>query len=82
MTKPRERGQIPLLARMHKLSTGTDSTLGNYRNLASALFGEESEAVKFLDGKIADSPNGEREEVVADESQMLYLLGSTMRERA
>lgn len=59
---------------MIKLSTGVDSTLGNYRDLASAFFGEDSLQVKFLDDKIAESPNGRDEEVIAPESQMLYLL--------
>lgn len=61
---------------MRKLSTGDDATLGNYRKLAAAFFGEDSKAVKFLDDKIAESPNGEKEEVVADEGQMVYLLGT------
>ncbi len=59
---------------MEKLSTGQDSTLGEYRKLAVAFLGEDSEAVKFLDEKIAESSNGEKEEVIAAESQMLYLL--------
>ena len=59
---------------MQKLSTGDDATLGNYRKLAVAFFGEKSNAVKFLDDKIAESPNSENEEVVADEGQMVYLL--------
>jgi hypothetical protein len=62
---------------MHKLSTGDDSTLGNYRKLSVTFFGADSEAVKFLDKKIAESPNGENEWVIAPESQMMYLL-STM----
>ena len=61
---------------MNKLSTGADATLGNYRALAAIFFGEDSKAVKFLDEKIAESPNGADEEVIADESQMVYLLGS------
>jgi hypothetical protein len=61
---------------MIKLSTGDDSTLGAYRKLSAAFFGAESKAVKFLDEKIAASPNGERDEVVADESQMVNLLGT------
>lgn len=61
---------------MMKLSTGQDSTLGNYRGLASVFFGKDSEAVKFLDKKIAESKNGENEEVLADETQMIYLLMS------
>ena len=61
---------------MKKLSTGDDSTLGNYRRLASASFGESSEAVHYLDRKIAGSPHGADEEVIADESQMVQLLGT------
>lgn len=59
----------------HKLSTGDDSTLGSYRKLASIFFGENSKAVTFLDEKIAGSPEGENEEVLADERQMVYVLG-------
>lgn len=59
---------------MIKLSTGADSTLGNYRDLSAATFGENSPQVKFLDDKVAESPNGRDEEVIAPESQMLYLL--------
>ena len=62
---------------MRKLSTGADSTLANYRKLAVALFGEQSQAVAFLDGKISEQ--GADEEVVADEGQMIYLLGSLAR---
>ena len=61
---------------MQKLSTGDDATLGNYRKLATVFFGPDSKAVKFLDDKIAESPNGENEEVIADEGQMVYLLGT------
>lgn len=61
---------------MKKLSTGDDSTLGNYKKLAITFFGEKSKAVTFLNDKIAASPNGENEEVIADEGQMIYLLGS------
>ena len=60
---------------MTKMSTGDDATLGNYRKMAAAVFGEDSKAVKFLDDKITDSPNGENEEVIADEGQMVNLLG-------
>lgn len=61
---------------MKKLSTGDDATLGNYRKLAVVFFGEDNQAVKFLDDKIAESPNGAGEEVIADEGQMVNLLGS------
>lgn len=61
---------------MNKLSTGQDSTLGNYRKLTVAFFGEGSPAVAFLDEKITSDPNGENAEVLAEESQMVYLLMS------
>jgi len=60
---------------MRKLSTGEDSTLGAHRKMAVAVFGVDSPAVKFLDKEIAESPNGEQEEVIADEGQMVMLLG-------
>lgn len=59
---------------MMKLSTGQDSTLGSYLKLCLAFFGKESPQVKFIMDKIATSPNGANEEVVAEESQMMYLL--------
>jgi hypothetical protein len=40
------------------------------------IFGEDSKAVQFLDGKIAASPYGENDEVVAAESQMIHLLAT------
>ncbi len=58
---------------MQKLSTGEDSTLGNYRKMAVAVFGDSSPAVKFLDDKIV--AQGEDEEVIASESQVLMMLG-------
>ena len=61
---------------MQKLSTGDDATLGNYRKLATVFWGETSGAVKFLDAKIAGSPNGKDEEVLADETQMIQVLGA------
>lgn len=54
------------------LSTGDPSTLGSYRKLAHAA--GLTEAVAYLDQKIAESPNGENEVVLADERQMIYLL--------
>ena len=59
---------------MKKLSTGDDATLGNYRKLASVFFGKNSKAVKFLDDKITTSKNGDKEEVLTDETQMIRLL--------
>lgn len=61
---------------MIKLSTGDDSTLGSYRKLSAMFFGEDSAAVKFLDAKIAESPSGVNEEVLADERQMINMLVS------
>lgn len=55
------------------LSTGEPSTLGAWRDLSAAVFGEGSSPVKFLDGKIAEQ--GRDEIVVADERQMLGILG-------
>lgn len=57
---------------MRKLSTGADATLGNYKEMAVIYFGENSGAVKFLDQKIKEQ--GEHEEVLAEESQMVRLL--------
>jgi hypothetical protein len=61
---------------MRKLSTGQDSTLGEYRKLTVALLGEDSPAVKFLDERITESPVGKKDEDIADEGQMIHLLMS------
>ena len=58
---------------MKTISTGEPSTLGTYRKIALALFGEGN-ATKFFDDKIADSPNGEDEEVLANENQVIFNL--------
>lgn len=54
------------------LSSGHPNTLGGYRDLSVILFGERSDAVKFLDEKIAEQ--GRDSEVIQAESQMIYLL--------
>lgn len=59
---------------MNTLSTGMPSTLGSYLKLCNIFFGEESVQTKFILEKIASSPNGAHEEVIAEESQMMYLL--------
>lgn len=59
---------------MKKLSNGEDSTLGNYRKLAAMFFGVASKPVDYLNKRIAESPKGEMEEVMADERQMVQLL--------
>ena len=56
---------------MIKLSTGQNSTLGEYRKIA-VFYG--AKAVAFIDNKIAESPKGVDEEVLTDERQMLFLL--------
>ena len=61
---------------MMKLSTGQDSTLGSYLKLCLVAFGKDSPQVRFIMDKVAESPNGIHEEVVAEESQMLYLLAN------
>ena len=57
-----------------KLSTGQDSTLASYLRLCLVIFGKDSPQVRFIMDKIATSPNGANEEVIAEESQMMYLL--------
>lgn len=59
---------------MNKLSTGQPSTLGTYLKNCTAMFGKESNAVKFLQRKVDEQ--GEDEEVIIHETQMLYLLGA------
>jgi hypothetical protein len=58
-------------AQVKKLSTGQDSTLGEYLKLAK-IFGPE--AVAFIQHKIDESPRGANEEVIVDEAQMVHLL--------
>jgi hypothetical protein len=65
---------------MQKISTGEESTLKTYRMIAEVLGGKDSKAVKFFDEKIKESSNGENEEVIADERQMLILIASMIRE--
>ena len=55
------------------ISTGQPSTLGTYKELAH-IFGPK--AVAFIQNKIDESPDGENEEVIADERQMLILFAS------
>ena len=51
---------------MMKLSTGQDSTLASYLKLCLVIFGPSSPQVKFIMDKIAESPNGAHEEVIAE----------------
>jgi hypothetical protein len=61
---------------MNTLSIGLPSTLKSYKTLCDVFFGADSLQSKFVSDKIGSSPNGEDEEVIADESQVLYLLQS------
>jgi hypothetical protein len=62
------------------ISSGEPNTLGTWRKIALSLGGENSRAVKFFDEKIAASPNGENEEVIADETQVMYLIVRMLEE--
>lgn len=59
---------------MKKLSTGQDSTLANWIELSKAFFGPDSKQTNYLVEKAEKAKNGMDEEVIADESQVLYLL--------
>jgi hypothetical protein len=61
--------------RVHKFSDGSDATLGTLAKWAP-LFGPQAEA--YVAAKIAASPLGANEEVIADESQILLLFASMM----
>lgn len=64
---------------MTKLSTGDDSTLGTYKKLCDAVFGDGNKASAYFAAKIAESPNGPDEVVLADESQVMVLIQSLLR---
>lgn len=60
--------------------TRKPKTLGDYRDLCAALAGENSHAVKFFDDKIKQSiENGRDEKVIADESQMMFLVAELIK---
>ena len=67
---------------MRTISTGEPANLETYRNIALALSlqNENSKAVKFIDKKIEESLNKEKEEVIADERQMMYLILTLIKE--
>ena len=66
---------------MRTISTGEPSNLETYRNIALALTGNEnSKAVKFIDKKIQESPNKEKEEVIADEREVIHLILTLIKE--
>ena len=67
---------------MKTISTGEPSNLETYRNIALALSlqNENSKAVKFFDKKIQESPNKEKEEVIADEREVIHLILTLIQE--
>jgi hypothetical protein len=65
---------------MNTLSIGgLPSTIRSYKHLCELIFGHEHPSVKYLDKMASESPNGLDEEILADESQMVYML-CTMKE--
>jgi hypothetical protein len=50
------------------------ATLGEYRTMCAAIGGESCSAVRLLDDKIASSPQGVDEEVIATDDQMRMML--------
>ena len=67
---------------MRTISTGEPANLETYRNIALALSlqNENSKAVKFIDKKIQESPNKEKEEVIADEREVIHLILTLIKE--
>ena len=60
---------------MRKLSIGAPNTLGTWRKLCSLTFGPESAPTKYIEKQISQASNGEQQEVLADEGQLLMVLG-------
>ena len=66
---------------MRTISTGEPAILEIYRNIALALTGNKnSKLVKFIDKKIKESPNKEKEEVIADEREVIHLILTLIKE--
>ena len=66
---------------MRTISTGESANLEIYRNIALALTGNKnSNVVKFIDKKIQESPNKEKEEVIADEREVIHLILTLIKE--
>lgn len=63
---------------MKKLSTGQDSKLGSYRDNCQ-IFGPNNKALLYFEDKIKESPNGENEEVIVDEQQVMALIFSMIK---
>ena len=66
---------------MKTISTGEPANLETYRNISLALTGNKnSKAVKFIDKKIQESPNKEKEDVIADEREVIHLILTLIKE--
>ena len=66
---------------MRTISTGESANLEIYRNIALALTGNKnSKLVKFIDKKIQESLNKEKEEVIADEREVIHLILTLIKE--
>lgn len=61
-------GEVPLL------KSGAPATLGTFLEVCEALFGSDSGAVDYLKEKIAESPQGADEVILADENKINLLL--------
>lgn len=57
------------------LSTGQESTVANWIALSNVVFGRDSKQVDFLKN-LATEENGLNEPILADETQMLYVLAN------
>jgi hypothetical protein len=62
--------------KMHNLSTGVESTLGNYLQLCIACFGETSKSAEYFRGKIKEDPKAADGYVIAPESQVMLIIMS------
>lgn len=63
---------------MKMLSLGIPSTLGNWHKLCSTFFGENTRPTKYIEEQIETAPNGKDEAVLADEKQLLFVLGNML----
>ncbi len=64
---------------MIKLSSGHNSTLGNWLALVSAVMGPDCPAAAFLRAEIEKAESGEDEQVLADERQFINVLANMNR---
>lgn len=62
------------MPQIQRLSTGDPSTLGTYLKMCLLVMGSNSPATTFLRKKVAEAPMGFEEEVIAPETQMVYML--------